>query len=265
MVRRKRRARALTDVPLDRDLFRVLFEESGLSQTALGRKVRVKQQTLSAHLRGHGIGRCSPVLRNRLAKFFAVSPEELGGASLIDPRFALVPGGYEYLYSATTRRAALRLSHRVLAALQRDLKAWKSRDVPADVEYPPPDVVVINGGLGVFIELLLIGRARRQFLTEQWSTDAYATFVPFPADLSQPLSGPLPGNAAHEEGVVGAVRYWEHVLGPWLDGEAHCNYRAIHRLVHPEVPRWGGPPSLPDHHPWTLILPGPESSFGVNS
>jgi hypothetical protein len=257
VVRRKRRARALTDVSLDRDLLRVLFAESGLTQTTLGRKVRVSQQTLSAHLRAPGMGRCSPILRNRLAKHFAVSPEELGGASLIDPRFPFVPGGYEYRYSATTHRAALRLSHRVLAAVQRDLTRWSNWAVPDDVVDRPPDVVVINGALGVFIELLLIGRARRQFLAQQTSLDAYTYFVPFPADLNQPMSAPLPGNTTHEAAVVGAVRYWESVLSPWFDGEAHCNYRAIHRLVHPEVPNWGGPPSVPDDHPWTLVLASP--------
>jgi hypothetical protein len=253
MVRSRRRA--AVRVPLDRDLLRVLVDESGLSQTALAKKLRTNQQTLSHHLRGPGMGKCHAELRRRLARYFATAEDELSGAGRVRLHSPLCADGYEFLYSDATRRAASRMLHKVGHAVLADLEQRQEQATQAEraIRTAPPDIVIHREVLGEFAQLLMVSREKRRLLVGMGTFDRY-WLEPIPANFEDAHAGPLPDNQPHESAIVGVVRYWEHVLALWFRREASLNYRVLRLTTHPEDFRERGlVASLTHDHPWTIF------------
>jgi hypothetical protein len=234
-------------------VLRALVAESGETQTALARTLHVPQQLLSHHLRKAGDGRCSPVLRARLARHFGVAEAELGGEPVTDSRLGLVPDGYEFLYSARTRRAASRLFTRIDSALAVDLTRASANRPRRLQRTGPPDAAARRVALGAFADVLRAGLVRQRLLLRSAaSLDQYWAFLPLPERFDNPHAGPN-ASAVHEAAMLGILQYWEYVLTPWFDGECAFSYRELNRLTHPESGQTGVVATLRDDDPWNLL------------
>lgn len=246
-MRNGRRRRRDPLVPINQEVLWALLDERGLKPASLARRTGDLEQTL-AHILNTPGARCRKSRRAKIAKVLQVPLELLAGEGFPIPLGFTLPDGFEFRYSPRTQLAASRFIARVRAAILRDVRTH-----PIKGAFPAvaPSDFVEGAILSAFSELMMVGEWRKRFI--EWDSDEHqrrgytepATVRPWDEGDFRVTGtdekgfliweAPAPRHERdpdHEAAILALIRAMEHVLGPWFDGTARLNYRAIRDFIH---------------------------------
>ena len=227
-VRRRRRSRKWVDDPMvliSPVVVRALLRQRRLTVSELARRSENSQQTLAHLAQGYGWKRC------RRSRVQAIARALRAPMSLLEGKDFAVPSGkqrgFEYMYSADTIIAARNFFLACQRAVVRDVEGGGSEPTSNDAYLASHFAMEFLG------DLLSIGFWRTTLLT--WKDpERQLSQEPVAAHPGEFLTRPVE-DVAHEDATLSLIHALEHILKPWLDGDAQLHYRTLRDLANEPV------------------------------
>jgi transcriptional regulator with XRE-family HTH domain len=194
-------------VPIVPPILKAALGELNVSVAELSRRIGDHEQTVAHLIRGRAPKRTRASRRAAIARALDVAEELLSGDALFMPH-GRHHGAYGS-FSAQAWMAIQRLVTRADYAVQRDFEPRgpeaESKSDADVVRTEVESLLQAMTNLTAWRRRLLLGRLEEE--TEE--------------------------SAARATAEIAVVRWWEYVLGPWLDGRAQLNYDQLRAVTWP--------------------------------